>query len=293
MNSMRAYEGFRRQLIVALAVIALAAPVARAQYYGKMSRERNEPQPPPTEVINNVTIEQKLDAQIPLDLPFRDENGRSVTLGEYFDGKPVILSLAYYECPMLCNQVLNGLLQSMRLLDFTLGKDYRVLTVSINPHEKAGMAAQKRKNYLGRYRREGAGEDWHFLTGDSAAIARLADVVGFRYVYDPKSGQYAHASGIMLATPEGRLARYMYGIEFQPKELKLGLMEAAKGEIGSLVNKVVYLCYEYDPMSGKYGFAITRILQGAGVATVLVLGGFMTVWLRRERRRGEGVSGKG
>lgn len=289
MKTIRSYDRAAwRGAIIAL-VLALAAPALQAQYYGGMARQGKQEQPPPTEVINNVTIEQNLDAQLPLDLNFRDESGQSVALGKYFDGKPVVLTLAYYECPMLCNQVLNGLLQSMRLLDFTVGKDYRVVTVSINPHEKGGMAAQKRKNYLGRYRREGAGDDWHFLTGDSLSIAKLADVVGFRYVYDPKSGQYAHASGIMIATPEGKLARYMYGIEFQPKELKLSLMEAAEGKIGSAVDRVVYLCYEYDPTSGKYGLAITRLLQGAGITLVLVVGGFMTVWLRRERKERERV----
>ena len=271
-------------MILALMMMTLAGPIAQAQYYGGMSRQKTEPPLPPTEVINDVSIDQNLDAELPLDLRFTDENGKNVALGEYFDGKPVILTLAYYKCPMLCNQVLNGLLQSIRILDFTLGKDYRIVTVSIDPTEKSKIASEKRQNYLGRYKREGAGDDWHFLTGDSASIAELADVVGFRYVYDPKSKQYAHASGIMVATDEGRLARYMYGIEYQPKELKLSLMDAAEGKIGSAVDRVIYLCYEYDPSSGKYGLAITRVLQGTGVAMVLALGGFMTVWLRREKK---------
>jgi protein SCO1/2 len=240
---------------------------------------------PTAELLRDVGIEQRLDAALPLDATFRDEAGREVTLGNYFRNQPVILVLAYYRCPMLCTQVLNGLLKSAQAIPLEIGPDYQVITVSFDPRETATLAAEKKERYARAYRRAGAAEGWHFLTADQPSIDRLVDAVGFRYRYDAKSDQYAHASGIVLATPEGRLARYFYGIEFPPRDLRLGLIDASTGRIGSPVDRVLLLCYHYDPLTGKYGLAISGALRTAGTLTVVALGAFLVRMYRVERRR--------
>ncbi|HWQ34672.1 MAG TPA: cytochrome c oxidase subunit II [Blastocatellia bacterium] len=223
------------------------------------------------QLLRRVGIEQRLNAQVPLDLVFRDEEGRSVHLGDYFNGKPVVLSLAYYKCPMLCTQVLNGLTGSLKTLAFDIGDQYNVITVSFNPRDSSNLAAAKKEAYLLRYNRPGAERGWHFLTGDETSIKALTDAVGFHYAYDEKLDQYAHASGILLLTPQGRVARYFYGIEYKPLDLRLGLIEAAQNKIGSPVDQLLLFCYHYDPATGKYGPVVMNMLRLGGIITVVVL----------------------
>ncbi|GAB4237383.1 MAG: SCO family protein [Acidobacteriota bacterium] len=238
----------------------------------------------PENVLEQVTIEQKLDAQVPLDLTFRNEAGDTVTLAQLFRGRPVILTLVYYECPMLCTLVLNGTVAALRALEFSVGNEFDVVTVSIDPDEGPELAAAKKAQYLQEYGRNGAETGWHFLTGDDDSIRRLADAVGFRYVYDEESDQYAHAAGIMLLTPQGRVARYFYGVEYSPRDLRLGLIEAAEERIGSPADQVLLFCYHYDPSQGKYTLAVLSLVRTAGVVTVLALAGLLVVFLRRERQ---------
>ena len=246
-------------------------------------------QPLSKEQLNQIGIDQRLDEQLPLDLAFYNESGRPVQLKEYFGDKPVILTLVYYECPMLCTQVLNGLVRALKPLSLNPGEDFSLLTVSIDPGETAVMAQEKKEQYLHYYGREAA-DSWHFLTGDAPQIEQLAQAVGFRYEYDAELDQYMHASGIMVLTPKGKLARYFYGIDYTPKDLRLGLVEAADNKIGSPVDQLLLLCYQYDPETGKYGFAIMTTLRLAGIATVAVLGSFIVVMLRRDRRKPSNIA---
>jgi protein SCO1/2 len=252
-----------------------------------------EAQKPVTALPVDVGIDQKLNQQIPLDLEFRDAAGKTVRLKDYFGTKPVILSLVYYDCPMLCTLSLNGLLKSLQHLKFTAGDEFNVLTVSFDPREKPELAAAKKRVYLTLYNRPDGWNGWHFLTGDQESIRRLTSAVGFRYQWDQSSGQFNHATGIMVLTPEGKLSRYFYGIEYPPTDLRLGLVEASAHKIGSPVDAVLLLCCQYDPVKGRYGFLITRVLQLAGVVTVLCLGSLMLVFLRRERRSSERVARPG
>jgi protein SCO1 len=240
---------------------------------------------PTAALLRDVGIEQRQGTPLPLDALFRDESGREVRLGEYFADKPVVLAFVQYRCPMLCTLVLNGFLKSSQGMPLEIGRDYQVVTVSFDPREGPELASEKKKHYVRSYRREGAAEGWHFLTGDQQAIDRLTQAVGFRYHYDPQSDQFAHASGIVVATPDGRLARYLYGIEYSPHDLRLGLVESSAGRIGSPVDQVLLLCYHYDPLTGKYGLAIAGALRIAGTLTVLALGGFLIVMIRRELKR--------
>lgn len=234
------------------------------------------------ELLKDVSIDQKLDSSIPLDLMFRDEHGQAVTLGQYFGSKPVILTLVYYNCPMLCTQVLNGLDRSLEQIPMSIGKDFNVVTVSIDPTEKPVLAEAKQAVYMGMYNRPGAAQGWHFLTGEQSQIKQLADAVGFHYAYDPDSKQYAHASVIMLLTPEGKISRYFYGVTYPERDMRLGLVEASEGKIGSPVDQVLLFCYHYDPHTGKYGLLISRVMQLAGLATVLVGGFFLILLFRGE-----------
>ena len=232
----------------------------------------------------DVGIEQKLNDNIPLDLEFTDELGRPVKLSQFFGQKPVVLSLVYYECPMLCTQILNGLLRSLKVLSLDVGEDFEVITLSIDPAETHQLANAKRREYTIRYDRDGAEDGWHFLTGEEDQIAALADAVGFRYEYDAETDLYIHASGIMVLTPEGKLARYFYGIEYAPKDMRLGLVEASQNKIGSPVDQLLLLCYRYDPATGKYGFVIMNSIRVGGFLTVAALAAFITIMIRRERR---------
>jgi protein SCO1/2 len=233
--------------------------------------------------VRNVGIDQRLNEQVPADIEFRDERGRLKNVGDYFGRGPLILSLVYHECPMLCSEVLEGLLRALRVLSFDAGKDFQILTVSFNPREDATLAKSVKDAYMRRYKRAGAENGWHFLTGDQTSIDRLTKAVGFRYTYDAQKNQYAHASGIMVLTPQGLVSRYFYGIDFSPKDLRLGLVDASQNKIGSIVDQVLLFCYHYDPVSGKYGFAILTSMRIVGVLFVLGLGGYITLMLRRER----------
>lgn len=266
-------------------LIAFPAPVAAQRFATGPPYNTPAGKSPTAELLRDVGIEQHLDAQLPLDAAFRDEAGREVRLGDYFADKPVILALVYYRCPMLCTQVLNGFLKSSQAVPLEIGRDYEVVTVSFDPRETPDLAAEKKRHYVRAYRRDGAARGWHFLTGNQNSIDRLAQSVGFRYRYDPASGQFAHASGIVIATPEGRLARYLYGIDYSPHDLRLGLVESSAGKIGSPVDQVLLLCYHYDPLTGQYGLAIAGALRAAGALTVLVLIGFFYAMYRRERQR--------
>ncbi len=235
--------------------------------------------------VPQVGFDQRLGEQLPLDLPFKDEAGNPVQLRQYFGDKPVILSLAYYDCPMLCTLVLNGLVRTLRTLSFSAGNEFTVLTVSFDSREKPPLAAQKKKTYLESYRRDGAETGWHFLTGEDDAIQKLTSSVGFRYTYDQQARQFAHASGIMIITPQGKISHYFYGIEYAPRDVRLGLVEASAGKIGAFVDQVLLLCFHYDPAAGKYGVMILRIVQVAGLLTMLTLGLYVFTMLRRERRQ--------
>ena len=233
--------------------------------------------------LENVGIEQRLDSQVPPDLAFRDETGRAVKLGDYFGKKPLILNLVYYNCTMLCGEALAGLSSAMRLVKFDVGKEFEVVTVSFDPRETPEIAAAKKKDYVKRYGRPGADVGWHFLTGPAESVNALTKAVGFQYQYDPKINQFAHATAIMVLTPQGRISRYFYGVDFPPKDLRMGLVEASQGKIGNPIDAVLLYCYHYDPATGKYGAVIANILRLAAAATILILGGFIFIMLRLER----------
>ena len=269
----------RRTLIL---VVLLAAAGARA--------ERPQIVPPGLPpALQGVALEQRLGNALPLDARLRNERGEEVRLGDYFRGKPVVLALVYYECPMLCGEVLRGLTKTLKVMRFSAGREFEVLTVSIDPRETPEIAASKKKGDIEWYGRPGGSEGWHFLTGEQAAIDALADAVGFRYTYDEKTGQFAHASAIMVLTPDGRVARYFSGIEYSPRDLRLGLVEAAESRIGSLVDTVLLYCFHYDPATGKYGAMVMNMLRLGGAATLVVVFGFIGLALRRERRKGRGA----
>lgn len=236
-------------------------------------------------LLQNVGIDQRLNEVVPLDLPFRDETGRTVYLRDFIKQKPVILSLVYYECPMLCNQLLNGLTASLKPLSFTVGKEFDIVTVSFNPQEGPSLASAKKDNYIADYRRPEAASGWHFLTGEPRSIAALTRAVGFRYAWDSSTGQYAHAAAIMLLTPQGRVSRYFYGIDFSPKDLRLGLIEASQNKIGTLADQILLYCYHYDPASGKYGVAILKLMRLAGAITILGISVLIFWVLRRKPSR--------
>ena len=247
---------------------------------GAQAQVRNASQVPP--ILRNVGIDQKLNQQVPLDLPFRDEAGDVIRLGDYFGSKPVILSLVYYECPMLCTTALNGLLQGLKELKFDVGQQFNVVTVSFDPTEKPPLAAAKKALYVGMYGRPGAADGWHFLTGDQDSIRRLTEAVGFRYNYDPSIKQFVHATGLIVLTPQGRIARYFYGIQYPSGSLRLGLVEASQGKIGSPVDAVLLYCCQYDPQTGKYSLIIARALKIGAAITILSLGGLILVMFRSE-----------
>ena len=241
--------------------------------YGSRPYEARAPSGLP-KALDNVGIDQKLNEQLPLDLVFKDENGADVKLGDFFGKKPVVLSLVYYQCPMLCNQVLNGMVTAFKVMNFKPGQEFEVVTVSFDPHETPALAAAKKNtyvNYLPEDRRAGAASGWHFLTGDEKSIKQITDAVGFRYHWDEATSQFVHASAIYVTTPQGKLARYFYGIEYAPRDVRLGLIEAADNKIGSPVDQLLLYCYHYDPATGKYGAAVMNIMRVAGVITVFAI----------------------
>ena len=232
-----------------------------------------------------IGIDQRLGHTLPLDLAFTDTNGEAVVLGDFFNDKPVVLSLVYYECPMLCTQVLNGMLRSFKVLRFSVGEEFDVVTVSIDPDERPELAAAKKQEYVERYRRDSGENGWNFLTGSKEQINQLAEAMGFRYEYDEETGLYTHASAIMVATPDGKLSRYFYGVDYAPKDLRLGLIEASNNQIGNPVDQLLLLCFKYDPSTGKYTLMVLNAMRIGGIATVLVLAVFVGTMLRRERRK--------
>jgi protein SCO1 len=228
-------------------------------------------------VLKTVGIEQRLNEQMPLDTVFKDEHGQVVRLGDVAKGKPVVLAVVYYSCPMLCNQILNGVLGSLRQVSFNAGEQFEVIAISFDPRETPELAATKKQTYVKAYNRTGADAGWHFLTGDDANIKRVTDAAGFHYKWDDKTNQFAHASGIMLLTPEGKLARYFYGIEYPPRDVRLGLVEASENKIGTPVDTLMLYCYHYDPATGKYGAVVMNIMRVAGVITVGLIVGMLLV----------------
>jgi len=263
-------------------IALLVAPLVLSTFAG-VTTARSQGYSP--EFLDQIGIDQRLDEQVPLDIPFLDERGNEVRLSDYFGQRPVVLALVYYECPMLCTEVLNGLLRSLRALSFTAGQEFEVLTVSFDPEETPVLALTKKRMYLERYNRPGAADGWHFLTGSEESIRQLTEAVGFRYVYVSARDQFAHASGIMVLTPEGKISRYFYGVEYPTRDLRLGLVEAAANRIGTAVDQVLLLCFHYDPTTGKYGFVIMNAIRFAAFATVVGLGMFMVPGFLRDRKK--------
>mgnify|MGYP001172835268 CR=1 FL=1 len=234
-------------------------------------------------ILERSGFVQNMRASLPLDASFRDEEGLSVTPGQYFgQGRPVILSLVCFDCPMLCNLVLNGLVESLRAMSLVPGQDYELVTVSFDPEETHVLAGQKKANYLADLGRPEAAASWHYLTGEAAAIQRLTEAVGFRYARDEQSGEFAHGSGIMVVTPEGKLSHHLFGVEYAPRDLRLALVEASSGRIGSALDKLQLFCYQYDHALGRYSARLMAVVQVACGLTIFALGSFLVVMFRRE-----------
>ena len=231
-----------------------------------------------------MRFDQQLDARLPLDATFRDETGRVVRLGEFFGTRPVVLAFVYYECPMLCTQILNGLVSALGVLEQTAGQEFDVVAISFDARETPVMAAAKKAVYLDAYKRPGAAPGWHFLTGDEASIRRVTAAAGFSYSWDDATQQFAHASGVIVTTPDGRLSRYLFGIEYPPRDLKFALMESSAGRIGSVVDQVLLYCYHYEPSTGSYSLVAMNAVRLGGVVTVALLLGFVGISLRRDSR---------
>lgn len=240
-------------------------------------------QAPKFDMLRDVRLEQLLDQQVPLDIPFRDENGKDVKLGDYFGSKPVILVMPFYQCKGSCTLELNGMVKAFSTLPFTPGNEFNVVTVSINPKEGPDLAKGKHDEYVGLLRKPDASAGWHFLTGQEDSIKRLAAAVGFHYIYDVKTDQYSHPAGIMIVTPKGKLSRYFLGAKYPEKELRLSLIEASENRIGTLTDQIVLACTNYDPRSGSRSFKIMRILQASGILTAVCMAGFLIIMFRREK----------
>lgn len=272
-----------RKTLVTYGFAALLAVPAGVSAQPLPRQEPGEPSAAKPGLLNKIGIDQRLNSRVPLDLAFVDENGRDVTLGDYMGKRPVLLALVYYECPMLCTQVLNGVTGALKVLSFDVGKEFDVVAVSINPREGPGLAAAKKKAYVERYGRPETADGWHFLTGREENIRALANAVGFRYAYDEEIKQYAHGAGVELLTPKGVIARYFYGIEYSPRDIRLGIIEASEERIGSPIDSVLLLCYHYDPATGKYGATTLTAVRIGAVATMVAFAAFLFVSLRRER----------
>ena len=275
----------RRAIVGAVFAAWFAAPVVVcAQPIG--GPEPGEPTSAKPGILSRIGIDQRLNHSLPLDLPFVDEHGKDVRLGDFFGKRPVLLALVYYECPMLCTQVLNGVTGALKTINFDVGKEFDVVAVSINPREGPGLASQKKAAYVERYGRPHTADGWHFLTGREENIKKLAASVGFRYEYDEEIQQYAHGAGVEIITPKGVIARYFYGIEYAPRDLRLGIIEASEEKIGSPIDTALLLCFHYDPTTGKYGPAILNIVRLGAVLTIVAFAAFLFVSLRRERTGG-------
>jgi protein SCO1 len=271
----------RARLFAATCAAALVTATAFARespapIAGPVEDRRPEP-------LRDIGYEQKLGERLPLDLVLRDEAGQPVTLGRYFHGRPVVLSVVYYECPMLCTLSLNGLVSALNVLTMNPGKDFEIVTVSFDPHETAAQATVRKKAYLERYRRAGASDGWHFLTGERESLERLTRAVGFKYAWDDETKQFAHGTGVVVLTPDGVISRYLYGIEYAPKDLRLALVESAAGKLGTPADRFLLACYQYDPKHGRYGAAVMNLVRAGGFITIVTFLGFVGVMLRRER----------
>jgi protein SCO1/2 len=277
----------QHQLRTAIGVLGIVLMSAVVSAQGNGPGGRPDPAMPSNQtpsVLSKVSFEQHLNQQLPLELPFKDEDGKPVRLGDYFGRKPVILTFVYYECPMLCTEVLNGLESSLRVLNETVGKEFDVVTVSFDPRETPVLASGKKKAYLERYKRPEAQQGWHFLTGDQASIDALTKAAGFNYFWDEASHQFAHASGIIVTTPTGRVSRYFFGIEHSPRDIKFALIESSNEKIGTLADRLLLYCYHYDPQEGNYGFVAMRAVRVGGAVTMLALVGFVFVSIRRDQK---------
>jgi len=237
------------------------------------------------EVLKTITFKQRLGETLPLDAAFKDEQGRDVTLGDYFTGgRPVILAFVYYQCPMLCTQVMNGISSALKVVPFTPGTDFDVVLVSFDPRDTPEQAAEKKRSHLAYWSAENTSGAWHFLTGEEGEIRRATDAAGFTYRWDEATGQFAHVSGVLVATPDGRLSRYFYGVEYSPKELRLALVESGAGKVGSAIDELLLYCYHYDPEAGRYGVVVMNLIRLGGVLTVALMAGFILVMRRRDTR---------
>jgi len=274
----------RKPLLLALGFAAVLGTGVSAQGFYSSPPERQPATERPA-ALREVRLDQKLNEQLPLDAMFKDENGRDVALGEYFGkGRPVILALVYYECPMLCTQVLNGVTGALKTLSLDAAKDFDVIALSFDPRETSKLAKAKKIAYMGRYGRPGTEHGWHFLTGSQEAIARVTNAVGFRYTFDESIGQFAHGALITVLTPDARISRYLYGIDYGGRDLRLALVEASNGAIATPVDRALLYCYHWDPTTGRYGFVVMNLVRGAGILTLLGFGTFIAMSLRRERR---------
>ena len=275
-------RSIRRSVAVAVAALVYSG-TALAQVGGTVPGP-GDPASAKPGLLSRIRIDQHLDRQLPLDLPFVDDTGKQVRLGDYFGKRPVVMALAYYECPMLCTQVLNGLVSALSVMNFEPGREFDVVVVSFNPREGPGLASQKKANYLERYGRPHTASGWHFLTGEERPIKALTDAIGFRYAYDEEIQQFAHGAAIEVLTPKGHISKYFYGIEFSARDLRLGLIEASDERIGTPIDDFLLFCYHYDPATGKYGASVLRLVRLGGILTVLAFLSFLTISLRRERQ---------
>ncbi|MBP7779050.1 MAG: SCO family protein [Acidobacteria bacterium] len=276
---------FARYLLALAALAAVTGVSAFAQADAPGLRPAAGPPASSMPVaLQQIRFDQRLEAQLPLDAVFKDEHGAVVTLGDYFGARPVVVAFVYYECPMLCNQILNGLVSAIGVLDQTVGEDFDVVAISFDARETPVQAAAKKATYVDSYQRPGSERGWHFLTGDEDAIRRVTDSAGFQFAWDAATQQFAHASGIVVATPEGKLSRYLFGIEYPPRDLKFALMESSAGRIGSVVDQVLLYCYHYEPATGTYSLVAMNAVRMGGVVTMVALVGFVGISLRRDGR---------
>jgi protein SCO1/2 len=276
----------RRTTWVVVFVLSLAgAASAQPGYPSSYNGNPEKPGAVSTETppqLKDVTFKQRLNEQLPLDATFKDEEGRTVTLGQFFGTKPVLLAFVYYTCPMLCTQVMNGLSSALKVMPFTAGKDFNVVLISFDPRDTPAIAAEKKAAHLDYWSRQSDAGAWHLLTGNEASIKKVTSAAGFTYRWDEISGQYAHVSGILVITPDGHLSRYFYGVEYSPKELRLALVESGQGRIGSAIDELLLYCFHYDPESGRYGVVVMNLVRLGGVLTMAFIGGFILLMHRRE-----------
>lgn len=271
----------RSVILILFALLAARAPAQMPEHDGSAAMSKLPP------ILTNVGVDQKLDAQVPLDLPFRDETGQAVTLRKYFDGtrRPVVLSLVYFNCPMLCPEVLSGESSALREVTLDPGKDYEMVTVSFDPRDTPQAAAAEKRLWTPKLDKAGAERGWHFLTGDQAPIQQLTKALGFRYQWDPQTQQYAHATALVILTPQGKVSKYFYGVQFPPRDLRFGLVQASSNKIGSLVDPILLFCCQYNNTTGRYDLLVGRVLALAGGFTLLVLGGILLFLVKHDPNR--------